>query len=35
MFERENILEYISKLELFTRLGLFCLKSFAQVDFIG
>ena len=35
MLEKENILEYISKLELFTRFGLFCLKRFVQVDIIG
>ena len=35
MFKRENILEYIRKLELFTRFGLFCLMRFVQVDISG
>ena len=35
ILERENILEYIRKLELFTRFGLFCLMRFVQVDISG
>ena len=35
MLERENTLEYVRELELFTRFGLFCLKRFVQVDISG